>query len=275
MADRYGCATISAELSGDGLLTVLLNRPEARNALDVVMHDELTTLFGRLAGDTEVKVVLISGRGSDFTVGADYKVMEANNERGGYPDGHPGLMIGSAAIIRNMLAVRQPIVAAVQGHALGIGATLALFSDIVFMADDAKIGDPHVKAGMVAGDGGAVIWPMLVGVHRAKEFLMTGNLLTAPDAERLGLINYAVPPEALMGRAMDMARALAAGPSVAVQFNKRLVNKELEARVNLVMDLSLAMEALSLETGDHREAVSAFLDKRRPVFGAARQAGDQ
>jgi enoyl-CoA hydratase len=267
MADRYGFSTISCELAPDGVLSVLLNRPDARNALDTVMHHELTQLFARLHMDSEVKVVFFSSNGNDFTIGADFNVMESNND-GGYPDGHPGLMVESALIIHNMIAVRQPIVAAIKGYALGIGATLALFSDIVFMDDNGKIGDPHVKAGMVAGDGGAVIWPLLVGVHRAKEFLLTGNLMKAVDAERLGLINYALPVEEMMSKAMEMARSLAAGPSVAIQFNKRLVNKHVEAALGQVMDLSLALEALSIETSDHREAVSAFLGKRKPNFGS-------
>ena len=267
MADRYGFSTISCELAEDGILTLLLNRPDERNSLDIVMHDELTKVFSLLAEDLEVKVVLLSGAGDHFSVGADYKVMEDNNDAGGYPDGHPGLMIGSAAIIRHLMAVRQPIIAAVRGYALGIGATLALFSDIVLMSEEAKIGDPHVKAGMVAGDGGAVMWPLLVGVHRAKEFLMTGNFVSAPEAERLGLVNYCLPADELMPKALELARTLAAGPSVAIQFNKRLVNKTIESQVLLNFDLSLALEALTLESSDHREAVSAFLEKRKPTFG--------
>jgi enoyl-CoA hydratase len=265
--DRYGLTTISNDLGDNGVLTATLNRPESRNALDVVMHDELTKLFGFLADDPEVKVVLLCGAGGNFSIGADYKVMESNNDAGGYPDGHPGLMIGSAAIIRNLMAVRQPIVAAVRGYALGIGATLALCADIVYAAVDSHIGDPHVKAGMVAGDGGAFLWPALVGTHRAKEYLMTGKLASGVEAERIGLVNYALPDDEVMPAALAMAIELASGPSVAIQFNKRLVNKDIEARINQVFDLSLALEALTLETTDHREAVSAFLQKRKPVFG--------
>lgn len=267
MADRYGFSTISCELDESGLLTVLLNRPEQRNALDTVMHEELSQVFARIVDDRPIKAILLSGNGRDFTVGADFNVMQENIDAGGYPDGHPGLLIESAAIIRNIMAIRQPIVAAVNGNALGIGATLALFADIVYMADNAKIGDPHVKAGMVAGDGGAVIWPALLGVHRAKEYLMLGSMVTGPEAERIGLVNHCVPADELMDRARETALALANGPSIAIQFNKKLVNKELEARITQVMDLSLALEAITLSTGDYNEAIASFLEKRAPKFG--------
>ena len=155
MADRYGFSTISTELDDDGVLTVMLNRPEQRNALDTVMHEELSQVFAKIVDDREIRAILLTGAGRDFTVGADFNVMQDNLDAGGYPDGHPGLLIESAAIIRNLMAIRPPIVAAVNGNAIGIGATLALFADIVYMADNARIGDPHAKAGMVAGDGGA------------------------------------------------------------------------------------------------------------------------
>ncbi|MET0882899.1 MAG: enoyl-CoA hydratase-related protein [Acidimicrobiales bacterium] len=267
MADRYGFTTIATEMDDDGLLTVTLNRPERRNSLDTVMHTELAELFVKVCTDREIRAILLTGAGRDFTVGADFNVMQDNIDAGGYPDGHPGLMIESAAIIRSIMAVRPPIVAAVNGNALGIGATLALFSDIVFMADDARIGDPHVKAGMVAGDGGAVIWPALLGVHRAKEFLMLGTMVSGPDAERIGLVNHCVPAAELLDQARATALALAQGPSIAIQFTKRLINKDLEARITQVMDLSLALEALTLDTSDYNEAIASFLEKRPPTYG--------
>ncbi len=266
MADHYGFTTLETTLT-DRVLRVAFNRPDRLNALNAVMHDELRQLFGRIERDTEVDVVVLTGNGSAFCVGADFDQMEENLARGGYEDGHPGLMTGSARMARSILAVRQPMVAAVNGHAIGLGATLALFCDIVFMAEGARIGDPHVKAGIVAGDGGPVLWPMLVGANRAKEYLMTGDLLTAAEAERIGLVNHVIAGDDLEEAAMAMARKLAAGPQIALRFNKRIVNKDLEDRVNRLYDLSLALEGLTFYTADHREAVQAFLDKRDPVFG--------
>ena len=129
---------------------------------------------------------------------------------------------------RNILAVRIPMVAAINGDAIGIGATISLFCDVVYMAETARIADPHVKAGMVAGDGGAVLWPLLMGPNRAKEFLMTGDLVTAQEADRLGLVNHVVPTDSVLDDAMAMARRLAEAPALAVRLNKRLVNKDLE-----------------------------------------------
>jgi enoyl-CoA hydratase len=266
MADHYNLSTIQSTLD-QGVLRVMLNRPERRNAVNGVMHDELRQLFGRIAEDHAVQVVVLTGAGKSFCAGGDFQAMGNNLAGGGYEDGHPSLMTEAAAMARNILAVRQPMVAAVNGDAMGLGATLALFCDISLMAEGARIGDPHVNAGLVAGDGGAVLWPMLMGANRAKEFLMLGDMLTATEAERLGLINHAVPPAELESRAMAMARRLAEGPQHAIRFNKRLVNKELEDRVSRLYDLSLALEGLTFYTKDHKEAVSAFLEKRKPRYG--------
>jgi enoyl-CoA hydratase len=274
MADRYGFTTLATTLDEQHILRVEFNRPERLNALNVTMHSELRDLFLRIADDDDVDVVVLTGRGKAFCVGADFGTMDQNLEHG-YPDGHPGLMGDSATMARNILAVRQPMIAAVNGDAIGLGATLALFCDITYMSDGARIGDPHVRAGIVAGDGGPVLWPLLVGVNRAKEYLMTGDLLTAAEADHLGLINHVVPAADLEETVMKMARKLAAGPQIAVRFNKRLVNKDLEERVSRLYDLSLALEAITFETKDHQEAVRSFLDKRKPVFGRAREERDR
>ncbi len=270
MTDRYGLSTISTELQDDGVLVVALNRPEKRNALDTVMHLELKVLYEKIVADDDLNAIVLTGTGKYFSVGADFEVMEGNE---GYPDGHPGLLLESVGMARNILAVRPPMIAAVNGDAIGIGATIALFCDIVYMADHARIGDPHVRAGMVCGDGGAVLWPILMGPNRAKEYLMTGDLVPAAEADRLGLVNHVVPGETLMDDAMAMARRLAAGPAVAIRLNKRLVNKALEARVADLYDLSVAFEAISIETRDHREAVASFLEKRTPDFRSGKAGG--
>jgi enoyl-CoA hydratase len=266
MTDYYGYSTIATSLD-DGILRVTLNRPDRLNALDRPMHKELRTLFERIAHDADVKVVLLTGAGRAFCVGADFQQMRDNLAAADYPDGRPDMLADGADIARGILRVRQPMVAMVNGHALGIGATLALFCDVVYMSSAAKIGDPHVQAGIVAGDGGCVLWPMLLGINRAKEYLMTGDLLSAEDADRMGLVNHVVAPDALEDAGLAMARRLAAGPMHAIQFNKRVVNKMLEDQVSRLYDLSLALECVTFETADHREAVDAFLNKREPTFG--------
>ena len=267
MADRYGLETIKTEMVDD-VLVVTLNRPEQRNSLNPKMHLELHTLYEKIVHDDEPNAMVLTGAGKYFCVGADFGDMESNLQNG-YPDGHPGLLIESVGMARNILAVRIPMISAINGDAIGIGATISLFCDIVYMAETARIADPHVKGGIVAGDGGAVLWPLLMGPNRAKEFLMTGDLVSAPDAFQLGLVNHVVPTESVFDEAMAMARRLAEAPALPVRLNKRLVNKELEMRVSQLYDLSVALEAITFETSDHREAVKAFLDKRAPVFRPA------
>lgn len=266
MTDYYGFHTIATSLE-DGILRVTLNRPDRLNALDRTMHKELRALYEQIAHDADARVVVITGAGRAFCVGADFQQMQDNLAAGGYPDGRPDMLADGADIARGVLRVRQPMVAMVNGHALGIGATLALFCDVVFMSSAARIGDPHVQAGLVAGDGGCVLWPMLLGINRAKEYLMTGDLLSAEDADRLGLVNHVVAPDELEEAGMAMARKLAAGPAHAIQFNKRLVNKMLEDQVSRLYDLALALECVTFDTADHREAVDAFLHKREATFG--------
>ena len=158
------------------------------------------------------------------------------------------------------------MIAKVNGAAVGLGATIALFCDLIYAADNAKIGDPHVKVGYVAGDGGAVIWPQLIGYARAKEYLLTGDLLTGAEAARIGLINRALPADQLDAAVDEIAQKLANGASRAIQWTKLSVNTTLKQVAQQVMDASLAYEALSNLTKDHQEAVNAFREKRAPRF---------
>ncbi len=265
--DRYGLTYISTELHDAGILWATLDRPDRRNAISPEMHDELTPLFRSIADDREVRVVVLTGAGDKaFCVGADFGGMDDN--MGHYEDGFPELMLGSTALVRAQLAVPQPIISAINGDAIGLGATMALFCDIPLMAAEARLADPHVNAGLVAGDGGAILWPMLMGLNRGKEFLLTGDRMGAEEALALGLVNHVYPRAELREKAQALAERLAAGPQVAIQFNKRLANAELVDRVNRLIDASLAMEAITFGTADHREAVRSFIEKRAPKFGA-------
>jgi enoyl-CoA hydratase len=152
------------------------------------------------------------------------------------------------------------------GVASGLGATIALFCDIIIAAKTARIGDPHVRVGIVAGDGGSVIWPLLVGPARAKEYLLTGDLVNAEEAERIGLINRVVEPEELYPTALALAQRLAAGAPKAIGWTKLSINRWLKEGLNLIMDTSLGLEWLTFVSEDHREAVDAFLEKREPKY---------
>ncbi|MSP79207.1 MAG: enoyl-CoA hydratase/isomerase family protein [Dehalococcoidia bacterium] len=245
----------------DKVLTVTLNRPHALNAVNLELHRELSTIFAEIRQDAEVHAVVLTGAGRAFSAGGDltwFQQMTSTEL--------DALFFEARKLIFDLLDVEQPVIAAINGVAVGLGATLALFSDIILAARSARIGDAHVLVGLVAGDGGSVIWPWLVGAARAKEFLMTGDLITAQEAERIGLINRVVPDEALMPTAMELATKLANAPTRAIRGTKASVNKMLRDSVNLVLDSSLALEKETFRTADHREAVAAFLEKRRPNF---------
>jgi enoyl-CoA hydratase len=143
---------------------------------------------------------------------------------------------------------------------------------VTVAAETAKLADTHVSIGVVAGDGGAVIWPLLIGPNRAKEFLMLGDSLTGADAARIGLVNYAVPGEEVLPKARELVQRLADGPTWAIRWSKLAVNKWLKQQANLIMDAGLAYEALTLTTQDHKEALKAIRENREPNYIRARSA---
>jgi enoyl-CoA hydratase len=173
------------------------------------------------------------------------------------------IMVEAKKIIVDMLEVPQPIIAAMNGAAAGLGATLGLYCDVIYAEEKVKIADPHVLIGVTAGDGGAAIWPALVGVSRAKEYLMTGDSLTATEAERIGLINHVTPVGGVMEKAMALATRLAKGSQIAIRSTKRSVNKALIERTNLTLELSLALEKECFSTAFHKKAVAALAESLR------------
>jgi enoyl-CoA hydratase len=169
-------------------------------------------------------------------------------------------------MIFGLLDLEKPVIARINGDCIGLGATLALMCDLVIAVEDARFGDPHVKMGYVAGDGGAVIWPQLIGFAKAKEYLLTGELLDAREAERIGLINHAVPRAELDARVDALAQKLAHGATKAIRWTKTCMNIPLRQLAHTIMDASLAYEAITNMSADHQEAVSAFQEKRKPRF---------
>jgi enoyl-CoA hydratase len=261
MPDYSHYETLTIEVQ-DRVATITLNRPERLNAVNPQMHHELEELFGAIAYDDDVNAIVLTGAGRAFCAGGDVKGMDQRVREGSarVP------LRGAKRLIQQMLEVEQPLIGAVNGDAVGLGATLALFCDIIIAAENARFGDTHVKVGLVAGDGGAVIWPLLVGVAKAKELLFTGDLIDAREAERIGLINRVVPAGKAYDEALTLAKRLAAGPTRAIRWTKLATNKRLKDEVNLVLDASLAVETLSFATEDHKEAARAFVEKRPPKF---------
>ena len=265
MAD-YNYETLLTDLS-DGILTITLNRPERLNAVNEVMHGELENVFNQAGRDGDVRALVVTGSGRGFCSGGD---MQAMDERGGaiaLQHGRLGAVSQSGRrLIHSILWVEQPIICALNGVAAGLGATIALFCDIIYASDQARIGDTHVRAGLVAGDGGAVIWPLLIGVAKAKELLMTGDIIDAQEAERIGLINKVVPHDQLMETVMELAKRLANGPGLAIRGTKHAINKRVWNDLNLALDMGLAIEERSSRHEDHKEAARSFVEKRTPQY---------
>ena len=257
---------LSVEIGEDGVTVVTLNAPEKLNAVGPHNHWQLEDIWLKLARDERVKVIVLTGAGKAFSAGGDVKMMadRAQTEYGlKYALRVP---INTLRIWNQLLDCPQPIIAAVNGDAIGLGTSLFAFCDISIAAEDARLGDTHVKVGLVTGDGGSVMWPLLVGPQRAKEYLMRGKLLNGKKAEEIGLVNYAFPKEEVLDEALKMAREIAAQPIWAVRWSKASVNKQLKAQVNLIGELSIAYEAMTMMTADHKAATTAFANKEKPVF---------
>jgi enoyl-CoA hydratase len=205
----------------------------------------------------------LTGAGDSFSAGGDLLDMRARKADTRY---HMRMLDEGARIINSLLALPKPIIARINGHAVGLGATLALFCDITVAADETKIGDPHVRVGLTAGDGGALIWPLLVGFARAKEYLLTGKLLNASHAAAIGLINHAVPIAELDAKVEEFVEWFTNGPTEAICLTKAAINQALQKQAATMLEAHLGLECRSIFSDQHDEAVEAFLERRKPNF---------
>lgn len=245
------------------VLRVTIDHPKSDlNAVDGVLHEELHRLFAELRSETEARAVLLTGRGRAFSAGGDFSWFPTLQEPGALED----LRRDAKQLIWDLLDVEIPIVCAINGHAIGLGASIALLCDAIFMARTATIADPHVKVGIVAGDGGAVIWPLAVGPALAKRYLLTGDPLTAEEAHRIGLVTDVVEDDDLDDEALAFARRLAAGAPLAIRYTKLAVNQLVKQALATSFDLSTAFELLTFRSDDHIEALAALREKRDPDF---------
>ena len=254
------------EIEVDGVATVTMNDGENLNAIGPGNHWQLEDIWLKLARDERIKVIVLTGAGRAFCAGGNVKLMadRAQTEYGlKYALRVP---LNTMRMWEQLLAVPQPIIAAVNGDAIGLGTSLFTLCDMTIAAEDAKLGDTHVRVGLVTGDGGAVMWPLLIGPQRAKEYLMRGKLLNGKKAEEIGLVNYAFPKEQVLDEALKIAREIAAQPIWAVRWSKASVNKQVKAQLNLIGELSIAYEAMTMMTNDYKAATTAFANKEKPVF---------
>lgn len=246
-----------------GVVTVSFNRPEVKNATNARMHQELMRVFPEIGRDPDARVAILTGEGDCFSAGGDITgIRTMLDDQARWIES----MTEARDIILGVVDLDIPVIAKVNGHAIGLGATLALFCDIVIARDTAKIADPHVKVGLVAGDGGAIIWPALVGYAKAKRHLLTGDPITGAEAAAIGLVSESCTADALDARVDALARQLAAGAAVSIRLTKRAVNMALRQQIDALLEAHLGFETLSHLSGDHREAVMALSERRDPVF---------
>ncbi|MEM9740875.1 MAG: enoyl-CoA hydratase/isomerase family protein [Pseudomonadota bacterium] len=250
------------KFSRDGaVLTATISGPNPVNGVDAAMHDELAQVFTDLQRDATSDIIILTAEGRAFCAGGDFDWFKEQIES---PEKFRSIAWDAKRIVSTILEMEKPMICRMNGAAAGLGATIALLCDIIIADEKALIGDPHVKVGLVAGDGGALIWPQLIGYAKAKELLMTGDLLTAVEAKALGLINYAVPAGELDAKVDELVAKLQANPKWAVRWTKTVTNIPLRALAAQLMDASVGWESVSNYLDDRVEAVAATLEKRKP-----------
>lgn len=245
------------------VLKIDLNKPQQLNAIDDDLHAELARVFLDANDDAGSDVIVLSGTGSAFSVGGQARWMQEMIDK---PERFRGIAPHAKRIVSSLLELEKPIICRLNGPAAGLGATIALLCDIVVASRAASIGDPHVRMGFVAGDGGAVIWPQLIGFARAKELLMTGQMLSASEAQSMGLVNHVVDEADLDATVKTIAERIVGGATWAIRWTKTVTNIPLRKLAAELMDASVAYEMMSNLLPDHQEAVNAFNEKRRPKF---------
>jgi enoyl-CoA hydratase len=247
----------------EDVLRVSIDHPESDlNTVDGLLHGELTRIFRELKQEDQARAIVLTGSGRAFSAGGSFDWFPTLDNLAALEH----LRRDAKQMIWDLIEVEIPIVAAVNGPAVGLGASLALLCDTIFMADSAVISDPHVRVGIVAGDGGAAIWPLILGPARAKQYLLTGDPVTAEQAERIGLVNEIVPAADLQERALAFATKLAKGAPLAIRYTKQAVNKLLKDALNTAFDTSTALEIVTFQSEDHREALTSIREKRAPLF---------
>ena len=261
---RYRALKLSLS---DGVMTVTLSNPGKRNAATPRMQEELATIWEDLWADAEVKAIILTGEGADFCSGADVsdlaeaaasdaRVVSYVNRCTRYARKH----------VMGILECEKPVIAKVRGAAYGMGVNMALACDMVFASDTAKFCDSHVKMGLVAGDGGVLLWPLAVGFHRAKEYLMTGDPLSAETAADIGLINRCLPDGELDAHVDNLVQKLLALPPHAVNYTKASLNMMMKQLAGPAFETSLAYEIYTMKMDDVGEATQAFTERRTGRF---------
>lgn len=248
----------------EGVAIVTLNRPEKLNALSGVMLTELPKVLEDIQGDSDVRVMVLTGAGRGFCSGADTSILSATGEGRSSIDSVTERLLGPWVL--SMRDMPKPIIAAVNGVALGVGFSLALACDIRIASDNARFSMMFVRWGLIPGCGATYFLPRTVGHSKACELMFTGEIFDAREAERIGLVSRVVPHDELMGVTKELAKRIAGGPPIAVGFIKRAIYKGIEGDLASQLEFETYAQGICFQTEDHREAGRAFMEKREAKF---------
>lgn len=250
---------IQVEIDGP-IRIIRLNRPEQLNATNHELHQGLAELFPQLDADTEARVAVLTGNGRAFSAGGDFGYLDDLTKD---PVMRQQTLAHGRQIVTGMVRCRVPVIAAVNGPAVGLGCSLVALSDVAFMAESAHLADPHVLIGLVAADGGPITWPLMTSLMLAKEYAFTGDRIPAKRAAEIGLVNHVVADDEVMPRALDCARRIAKLPQQAVEDTKRVMNLHLERAVLATIDFALAAEGRSFDSSELRANLDRMLNKEQ------------
>ncbi|HEX7658619.1 MAG TPA: enoyl-CoA hydratase/isomerase family protein [Pseudonocardiaceae bacterium] len=253
------------ERRANGVLLITLDRPEKYNAANERMHGELAQVWADVSADPETRVAVVTGAGKAFSAGGDLGMVQ---RMAGNHDRVSHMLSEMSSLVYNIINCEKPIVSAINGVAVGAGTVVALLADISICAEDARIGDGHVKLGVAAGDHAAIIWPLLAGMAKARYYLLTGEMIGGTDAERIGLVSKALPREEVLSEALRIADGLATGAQPAIRLTKKALNGWLRA-AGPIFDQSAAYEMLCFMSPDVVEGAAALREKRAPRFPSA------
>lgn len=247
------------KVEADGpVRTVVINRPDQLNAVNRPLHWALANVWRQLSADLDAKVVILTGAGRAFSAGGDLDWITTFLDD---PAARYESLREGAEIIEEMLRFPLPVIAAVNGAAVGLGASVAILSDLVLISEKAYLADPHVAVGLVAGDGGAAFWPLLTPIMKSREYLFTGDRIPATKAVELGLASRTTAPDELMPEAVRLAERLARQPAHALQATKRVVNMHLSRALSGAVQAGFAAEEASMLTDEHRRRLLALRQK--------------